>query len=128
MTERFVGSYKIKSIVSTKVIKLELPETIKIHLVVNISRMQKYQGQIEGQKKTLSQPVIIEGEKECEIEKILNKKIIQEKEKYLVWWKGYIAEINTWEKKKNLGNAINLVEEFKKEYKKDMKMEELLER
>ena len=80
-----MGSYKIKSIVSTKVIKLELPETIKIHLVVNISRMQKYQGQIEGQKKTLSQPVIIEGEKECEIEKILNKKIIQEKEKYLVW-------------------------------------------
>jgi len=33
----------------------------------------------------------------------------------LVRWKGYIAEEDTWERLENLGNAIDLVEEFEKE-------------
>ena len=48
LTERFVGPYKVKRIVSTNVVELELPSTIKIHLVVNISRIHKYIGQVEG--------------------------------------------------------------------------------
>ena len=39
LTERFVGPYKIKKIVSTNTVELELPSTIKIHLVVNMSRI-----------------------------------------------------------------------------------------
>jgi len=39
LTERFVGPYKVKSIVSTNAIELELPSTIKIHPVVNVSRV-----------------------------------------------------------------------------------------
>ena len=39
LTERFVGPYKIKKIVSTNAVELELPVTIKIHLVVNVSRI-----------------------------------------------------------------------------------------
>jgi len=39
LMERFVGSYKIKEIVSLNVVKLELPSTVKIHLVVNVSRV-----------------------------------------------------------------------------------------
>jgi len=37
LTERLVGSYKIKEIVSSNVVKLELPSTVRIHLVVNVS-------------------------------------------------------------------------------------------
>ena len=48
LTERFVGPYKVKRIVSTNVVELELPSTIKIHLVVNDSRIRKYIGQVEG--------------------------------------------------------------------------------
>jgi len=61
LTERFVGPYKIKSIVSTNAIELELPSTVKIHLVVNISRVCRYIGQVEGQKKEKPQLVIIKG-------------------------------------------------------------------
>ena len=39
LMERFVGPYKIKKIVSSNVVELELPSTIKIHLVVNVSRI-----------------------------------------------------------------------------------------
>ena len=62
LTERFVGPYKIKKIVSPNAVELELPSTIKIHLVVNVSRICKYIGQVEGQKKEQPAPVIIKGE------------------------------------------------------------------
>jgi len=64
LTERFVGPYKVKSIVSTNAIELELPSTVKIHPVVNVSRVQRYTSQVEGQKKEIPQSVVIEGEKE----------------------------------------------------------------
>jgi len=51
LIERFVGPYKVKKIVSSNIVELELPSTVKIHLVVNVSRIHKYTGQVEGQKK-----------------------------------------------------------------------------
>jgi len=73
LTERFVGPYKIQKIVSSNVVKLELPSTVKIHLVVNVSRIQHYVGQVEGQRKKQLVPVIIEEKEEWEVERILNK-------------------------------------------------------
>jgi len=116
LTERFVGPYKIKGIVSSNTIELELPKSIKIHPVVNISRVRLYKPQVKGQKKTPPKPVIIEGEKEFEVEKILNKRVVWGKEKFLVRWKGYTAEEDTWENRENLGNAKELVEEFERKY------------
>ena len=48
LMEQFVDSYKIKRIISTNVIELELLSTIKIHSVVNISRVHIYKDQVEG--------------------------------------------------------------------------------
>jgi len=62
LTERFIGPYKIKKVVSLNVVELELPSTVKIHPVVNVSRVHKYVGQVKGQKKEQLLPVIIEGE------------------------------------------------------------------
>jgi len=38
-TECFVGPYKVKAIISSNAIELELPSTIRIHLVVDVSRV-----------------------------------------------------------------------------------------
>jgi len=84
LMERFVGPYKIKKIVSTNVVELKLPSTIKIHPVVNVSRICKYIVQVEGQKREQPAPVIIEREEEWEVERILNKRWIRGKDKYLV--------------------------------------------
>jgi len=73
LIERFVGPYKVKKIVSSNAVELELPSTIRIHPVVNISRIYRYIGQVKGQKKEQPAPVIIEGEEEWEVERILNK-------------------------------------------------------
>jgi len=74
--EHFVGPYRVKGIVSSNAIELELPRTIKIHPVVNISRVRLYKPQVEEQKKTLPKLVIIEEEEEFEVEKILNKQVV----------------------------------------------------
>jgi len=116
LTERFVGPYKIKGIISSNAVELELPKSIRIHPVVNVSRVRLYKPQVEGQKKIPPKLVIIEREEEFEVEKILNKRIVRGKEKFLVRWKGYMAEEDTWESRENLGNAKELVEEFEREY------------
>ena len=64
LTERFVGPYKIKKIISSNAVELELSSTVKIHPVVNVSRIQWYVEQVEGQRKEKPAPVIIEGEEE----------------------------------------------------------------
>jgi len=73
VTERFVEPYKIKKIVSMNAVELELLATIKIHPVVNISRIWRYVEQVKRQRKEQPTPVIIEREEEWVIEKILNK-------------------------------------------------------
>jgi len=50
-TECFVGPYKVKAIISSNAIELEFPSMIRIHPVVNISRIQRYRSQVKGQRK-----------------------------------------------------------------------------
>jgi len=64
LTEKFVGPYKVKKIVSTNAVELELPSTVKIHLVVNVSRIRRYVEQVEERRKEQPAPVIIKGKKE----------------------------------------------------------------
>jgi len=116
LTERFIGPYRIKKIILLNIVELELPSTVKIHLAVNVSRIRKYIGQVEGQKR--EQPaLVIEGEEEWEVERILNKQRVREKNKYLVCWKEFTAELNTWKGKENLKNAKEVIKEFKREYR-----------
>ena len=71
LTERFIGPYKIKKIISMNMVKLELPSTIRIHPVVNVSRIYRYVGQVEGQRREQPTLVIIEGEKEWKVDVVI---------------------------------------------------------
>jgi len=64
LTKRYVRPYKIKKVVSPNAVELELPNTIKLHSVVNVSRIRMYSNQVPGQKAEVPRPVIIKGEKE----------------------------------------------------------------
>jgi len=83
-TECFIGPYKVKAIIFSNAIELDLPSTVRIHPVVNVSRVQRYKSQVEGQRKEMPQPVVIEGEEEWEVEKIMNKRKVRGRDKYLV--------------------------------------------
>ena len=73
LMEKYIRPYMIKKIVLENTVELELPVLLKIHPVINMRRIVKYQEQTERQKK-ISFPLIeIEREKEYEVEKILDQ-------------------------------------------------------
>ena len=83
---------------------------------------------MKRQKKEEGKPVEVEGVKEWEVEKILNKRKIREIKKYLVWWKGFIAEGDTWERKENLKNAEEALKEFKGRISAEVRRQEKIDR
>jgi len=91
---------------------------MRIHPIVNISRICRYRDQVKGQKTMPPPPVEIKEEMEYEVEKILSKRKRYGKVEYLVQWKGYTVEEDTWEKEGNLGNTREVVEEYEKEYER----------
>jgi len=74
----------------------------------------RYKEQVKGQKKEEEKPVEVEGVEEWKVEKILNKKKIRGVMKYLIQWKRFTVEGDTWERKENLKNVEELIEEFKR--------------
>ena len=95
LMERYMGLYAIEEIVSSNVVKLQLSSSMRIHSVVNISQIVRYKEQVKGQKKEEGKLVKVEGVEEWEVEKILNKKKMRGVEKYLIRWKGFMAEGDT---------------------------------
>jgi len=112
LMERYMGLYVIEEVVSSNAVKLWLPSSMRIHPVVNVSWIVRYKEQVKGQKKEEAKLVEVEGVEEWEVEKILNKKRMSGVEKYLIRWKGFMAEGDTWEKRENLKNVEELIEEF----------------
>ena len=51
LTKRYVGPYRIEEVVSSNTVKLRLLSSMRIHLVVNVSRIVQYRKQVKGQKK-----------------------------------------------------------------------------
>ena len=114
LTEKFIGPYVVRKIVSETVVELELSASSRVHPVVNVRRLVKYQEQVEGQKKIPPPPVEVDGEKEYEVEKILDRQERRGKIRYFMKWKEYTAEENTWEGLENLKNVREKIEEFEK--------------
>ena len=84
LVDWYMGPYIIDEIISTNTVKLQLLTLMRIHLVVNISQVVWYKKQIEGQRKEEVKPIEIEGVKEWEVKKILNKRKVRGAIKYLV--------------------------------------------
>ena len=82
---------------------------------------------MEGQKKEEEKLVEVEGVEEWEVEKILNKKKIRGVEKYLVQWKGFTAERDTWERIENLKNAKEAIKKFEGKMSVEVRRQEKID-
>ena len=47
LMERYIELYKIEKVISKNAVKLKLPAFMRIYLVVNISRIEKYKKPVE---------------------------------------------------------------------------------
>ena len=61
------------------------------------------------------------------MERILNKRKVREVAKYLVQWKRFIAEYDSWKKEKDLENAKELVAEFEGRINAEVRRQEKLD-
>jgi len=74
LIERYVEPYMIEEVVSRNIVKLKLPTSMRIHLVVNVSKIVRYREPVREQKVEEVKPVEVEGVKKWEVERILNKR------------------------------------------------------
>jgi len=124
LVDQYLGPYAIEEVVSTNAMKLRLPTSMKIHLVVNVSRVVQYRKQVKGQKKEEAKPIEVEGVEEWKVEKILNKRKMRGVNRYLVCWKRFTAESNMWEREEDLEHARELVDEFEEKLSMEAKRQE----
>ena len=82
---------------------------------------------MEGQKKKEAKPIKVEGKKEWKVKRILNKRKVRDTKKYLVRWKGFMAEHDTWEKEEDLVNTRELVDEFEGRLNVEVRQQEKIE-
>ncbi|THH07173.1 hypothetical protein EW145_g3557 [Phellinidium pouzarii] len=117
LAEKRIGPYPITRIISPNAVQLRLPPSIKIHPVVNVSRVRPHvESSIPGQRAEPTPPVQVGEEEEWEVEEILDSRIYQGKLQFLVKWKGYTDESNTWEAERNCANSPELVKKFYKSH------------
>jgi hypothetical protein len=57
-------------------------------------------------------PIIIDGQEEYEVERIIAKRRFQDQVQYLVKWAGYPIEEAMWLTKEDMKNASDLIKEF----------------
>ena len=65
LTEKWIGPYEVTR-VTPNAVKLKLPKTLRIHLVVNVSCVKPYLGPLPGQP--VSCPGLVHVSKECDEE------------------------------------------------------------
>jgi len=74
LIKRYVEPCIVKEVVLKNVVKLKLSVSMRIHLVVNVSRVVRYRELVKRQKVEESKSVEVNRVEEWKIEKILNKR------------------------------------------------------
>jgi len=116
LTYPWLGPYKIKKILPNDNIEIDLPTSMRIHPIFHISKVKLYKEPRSFDPERVSQPppptIDDEGEEQFEVEEILDTKLHYGKRKWLVRWKGYGDEENTWLDHVQMENAKETIQEF----------------
>ena len=114
----FIGPFKITRKVNDNAYELDLPPSLQIHPVINITRLKPYR---DGSQLFPSRPppdsrpppeIADDGEEAFEVEEIMGRRYSGTRREYLVKWRGYPQWEWTWEPQRNLRNAADAVAAF----------------
>jgi hypothetical protein len=102
------GPFKIEKKLANNNYRLTLPTRMRVYLVFHISLLEP----TLNPENTKDEATDIN--KEFEVEKILDQRTMKGQVQYLVRWKGYSPENNSWEPVRHL-NCPNKIREFQHE-------------
>jgi hypothetical protein len=115
LAERQIGPYEIQEVLNPNAVLLKLPSNIRISPHVNVSHIRPYTApSIPGQRESPQSPIVIDqdGTPRYELEEILDSRLKRGKLEYLVKWKNWTDESNTWEPSDNVDSADEALKEF----------------
>ena len=112
---RYDRPFKILEWVSEVDFKLDLPAWYRAyHPVFHISKLAVYTMLlVPGQGSKPPPSVIINNEEEWEVERILQHRKQGKKTQYLMYWKGFSQEEDTWKTENNLKNTKGKLKKYK---------------
>ena len=110
------GPFKVKACIGDNAYELELPASVQLHPVFNVSQLRPYHdpsARFPGRVIEPQPPVVVDGADEYEVEEVLGHRDVRRRREYLVKWVGYPSLHNTWLPLSNLENAMDAVEKYK---------------
>jgi len=114
LSHRRLGPFQVERRVGSSAYKLRLPRSMsRLHPVFNVVKLLPApEDPIIGRKVTPPpDPIIEEGHEEWEVEQVLNSRTHRNRLQYLIKWKGFGLEHNSWEAASDVF-APDLVAEF----------------
>ena len=121
LCSRFIGPFEVIEVVNANAYKLKLPPQLQaLHPTFNIDKLKPYR---DGRRLFPSRPLQFDrpppeiqadsnGDAVFEVERIVAQRKRGRVAEYLVAWKGYPPEENTWEKRSALSSAVDALAEF----------------
>ena len=125
LNEQWIGPFRVARVVNDNAYELELPASLRIHPVINVSKLKLHK---DGVAEFPARPVpfgrpdpVATGdgdEKEFEVERILDRRQYgrYKIDQYLVRWKGYPDSEATWEPIEALDGALELIVEYNQKH------------
>jgi len=114
LSHRRLGPFEIECQVGPLAYRLKLPHGLRqLHLVFNVVKLSAAPNDlILGRKlQAPPPPIVVDGELEWEVEEVLDSRWHQRRFQFLIKWKGFSREHNSWEVASDI-KAPDLVTEY----------------
>jgi hypothetical protein len=114
---KFLGPFKVTKRIGRNVYRLKFPPSIRVHNSINVRDLKPHTpNDFPKRMQPPPEPVVIGDNVEHEVERILDTKLFRGNVKYLVRWKGFGPESDTWQSPRDVINAPDLCAEFHNQY------------
>ena len=120
LDDKWYGPFVIEEVLPKNAYRLQLTFTFRhVHPVFNVSLLRRYTPDSISERPQYDHPppeLDEQGEVAYEVEEILDSRFIRSKLQYLIRWKGYGPEWNSWEPEENVRNSPRLITKFHREH------------